>query len=185
MKRLILIISILTFSYGLLLSQDILWEKYYQPNKQIGTTSSYIKTTVDDGLILIAKQINNPMHYPYPIIFKIDNEGNQLWSKFIYTDNYFMDEACLDVTQNNDNSFTIISGINNNPVIEDYWLWFFRFDVSEDGDSLNIVKRNKDGSPYTKGGFNFYRLDDSLSYIACTNSLVIFLMVYFLSNLIV
>ena len=180
-------IFVLTFllvlsSSSILKSQEILWQKSFRPDNQTGSWASYIKSTDDNGMVLIGKLDNKPMKYPYPFLIKIDKSGNQEWTKFIFTDNYYLLDFSLYLTQNTDHSYTLLAGISNDPVYEDGWLWFYRYDLSPTGDSLNMIKRNKDNSKYIRGTPNYYKFEDGTILYSLRDQLNIFVGIFFVKT---
>lgn len=182
MKIIVNAFLLIIVSVSILKSQEILWQKSYRPDNQTGSWACYIKSTEDNGMVLIGKLDNKPMKYPYPFLIKIDKNGNQEWTKYIYTDNYYLLDFSFYLTQNTDHSYTLLAGLSNDPVYEEGWLWFYRYDLSPTGDSLKMVRRNKDNSKYIRGIPYYYKFDDGTILYSLHDQLNIFVGIFFVKT---
>ncbi len=155
--KIVLAFLILMFEADGAFSQEILFQKYLFNEVGYSSSAFNIQSDYSNGILLIGG-LYQPSNWPYPYIIKLNKSGEKEWLKLFYTDNYYIGGSSIYLEQNNDLTYTITAGKRDNPFIKTHW--FYRYDLSNSGDSLNMISRTSNDSKYIKGTPNFFKNDD-------------------------
>ncbi len=156
--KIVLAFLILMFEANGAISQEILFQKYLWNEVGYSSYTMNIQSDYSNGILLVGR-LHQPSNWPYPYIMKLNKSGEKEWLKLLYTDNYYIGDYSIYLKQNNDLTYTVTAGKSDNP---DFlkMTYFYRYDLSNNGDSLNMIYRTSADSKYIKGTPYFFKNDD-------------------------